>query len=179
MKTRRTLTAGAFLVTSGFLCTVMSFGAQSQTHHRTTGSMNRIRIGCPNVRQREPVLIYDKSGSTLIGEGVHVQLSVYSDGLATYSQFDASNPTGTAIVRTLSVEAVHALVAELAEAGAETGCDEPMVISDAPLTTVTVFGAPGTDTAAHTFSYYDVSSGVFAEVESALQSFIVTQIDGA
>ena len=114
MKTRNVhlLTGGASLALGGFVCTVLTFAQLPQTHTQTAAGRSGITFsarGCANAWAREPVLIYDSTGSTLLGPS-HVQLSVYSDGLATFSRIDPTDPDGADVmVRTLPVEIVQDL----------------------------------------------------------------------
>jgi hypothetical protein len=175
-----TLATGTLLAVGALLFTASTFGAQvSQTHRRTDSAIRTapVNTGCANLHQREPVLIYDKSGSTFLGV-FHVQMSIYSDGLATYSRIGPMEPKGSAMVRTLAQESFQGLVDNLALAGIEELCDDPRMITDMPLVTVTVFGASGTDTTAHTFSYYDAASGEYATVEWLVQRFVATEFEG-
>lgn len=181
MKTRYLLSGGAFLVLGSIVCIALSVSTQAQGIRATADSMRLVRgskSACPNAFEREPVLVYDKTGGTLAG-GVHYQLSVYRDGFATYSRIDPQEPDGRVSVRTLSPAALDALVDSLAAVGAEVLCDDPTEITDVPLATVTVLQGDGADAKAHSFSYYDASAGAPALVESIVQDFIAAEIEGS
>jgi hypothetical protein len=179
MKTRYLVATGAFLFLGGLAAAVLGDSTQAQATRtsRTQLQARALSLGCPNAYQREPVLVYDKTGSTLIGP-IHEQLTVYSDGLATYSRLDYFEPTGRVFVRTLTPAALDQLVHTLAAVGAHVQCDDPTIITDVPLVTVTVLQGDGADAAAHSFSYYDASAGAPGLVESIVQDFISTEIEG-
>jgi hypothetical protein len=173
MKTSHLLTSGAVLAVGGFVCTMFAFGTQI-TPLQDGAAAKQIdhRRECVNARVREPVLIYDATGSTLLGPS-HTQLSVYSDGLTTLSRIDPLNPgSGRVAVRMLSTEAVDALASTLAAAGAGALCDDPLSVADMPLSTITVFGLPGMGAASRTFSYWEGLSGPTLLVDSILQGFV-------
>lgn len=182
MKTRYSLTGGALIVLGGFVCTMLGDSTRAQTIKVKAASRSflparGLGTGCTNAFPREPVLVYDKTGGTLIGP-VHVQLTVYSDGLATYSRIDPLDRDGQVSVRILSAGQVDALVDTLVAVGADVMCDDPTMITDVPLATVTVLQGDGADAAAHSFSYYDAASGAAALVESILRDFIAAEIEG-
>jgi len=175
MKSRYPLTAGALLVLGGFVCTMLGDSTRAQVTTRSSPSSSILQgkglgSGCVKEFPRVPLLVYDRSGGTLIG-AVHTQLTVYSDGLATYSNFDPMSAS-VASVRVLSAREVAGLVDTLAAVGAHVMCDDPMQVTDVPLATVTVLQGEGADAAAHSFSYYSVSAGAQGIVESIVQDFI-------
>jgi len=182
MKTRHAQAAAAFLVLGSLVAAALAVTtpAQSRTGSTqgTTGSIHlapRLAPACPSAFGRQPLVVYDRTGSTLVGP-VHCQLSVYADGLATYSRIDFQDPDGRVLVRTLLPGAVDALVDALLAAGADVLCDDPTPITDVPLATVTVLEGRGADAAAHTFSYYAAPSNASALVESIVQEFIAVEI---
>ena len=182
MKTRSVLASGALLVLAGSVCTMLVGSTSAQAKLRvaaqTFTQAHGLGSGCVKAFQREPVLVYDKTGSTLIG-AVHEQLTVYSDGLATYSKLTPMNGDGEVSVRTLSPRNLAALVDALTAVGAQVMCDDPIQMSDVPLVTVSVLQGEGADAAAHTFSYYDASSGSQGLVEAILRDFIEAQMAGS
>ena len=130
---------------------------------------------------RNPVLIYDVTGGTLIGL-VHRNLVVYDDGTATISKRDETvfPAPGTidedvAIV-SVGQPAVRSLVSELFDEGAGTLCDQSNFFLDVPLTTVTFLRGRG-DQRAHTFSYLG-GGGDYAGVQGAISDFINTYFPG-
>jgi len=182
MKTRYSLAGTAVLVLGGFVCALLGDSSQAQVVKTRVASRSFSPVGgsaqgCPNPFQREPVLVYDKTGGTLLG-AVHEQLTVYRDGLATYSRIDPLERDGQVSVRTLSPAEVDSILNTLLAVGAQVMCDDPTQISDVPLATLTVLQGDGPDAAAHSFSYYAVPTGGPALVESILRNFIAAQIEG-
>lgn len=105
---------------------------------------------------REPVLIFDQTGGTLVGP-VHQNLIVYSDGLMAYSL--ANNvviPGGGEFIdaRIAFHPDVDQLIKDLGAAGAGTLQDGGFFVVDAPVNTVSFFRSPGTNARGNTFSYF-------------------------
>jgi len=172
MKTTQILSRGAVLAVGGFVCTMFAFGTQITPAGNGLSARSLGVERCRNTQPREPVLFYDSSGSTLLGPS-HTQLSIYSDGLVTLSRIDPlESGDGRALVRTISPQAVDSLAASLAAAGAARMCDDPMNVSDMPLTTLTVCSLPGMGDEAHTFSYWAGLTSSAAIVEAILQGFV-------
>lgn len=121
--------------------------------------------------RREPVVIFDVSGGTLLGP-VAEHLAVYDDGFASYSQ---SSPLDNPSVETrmLSPTAIQQLVLDLNAAGAHTLGDQTTTVTDVPLTTVTVFRG-GADARAHTFSYW-LGSNAYSATQGVLADLIETE----
>lgn len=111
---------------------------------------------CPNDIAREPVLIYDQSGSTLSGI-VTRHVCVYGDGTVIASHASG----GTALfpyesgarITHVDPARITKLRTDITQAGVWSLCDESLSLADFPLTTVTVLRG-GTDALAHTYSYY-------------------------
>ena len=181
MKTRNVLAGGALLVLGGVVCATFVESTSAQVKLRvaakTFTQAHGPVSGCVKLFQREPVLVYDKTGGTMIGL-VHEQLTVYSDGLATYSRLDPMNGDGEVSVRTLTARQLASLVDTLVAVGADSMCDDPMQITDVPLVTVSVLQGEGADAAAHSFSYFEATSGAPAIVEGILRDFIAAQMAG-
>lgn len=114
-------------------------------------------IGFPELDiAREPVLIFDQTGGTLVGT-VHQNLIVYSDGLMTYSIannliFNGGQEFIDA--RVAYHPDVEQLIKDLGAAGAATLDDGGFFVSDAPINTVTFFRSPGESSRANTFSFF-------------------------
>ena len=181
MKSRSVMAGGALLVLGGLVCSTLVDSSNAQVKLRVaaktfTPAKGPVS-GCVKLFQREPVLVYDKTGGTMIGL-VHEQLTVYSDGLATYSRLDPMNGDGEVSVRTLTARQLAGLVDTLVAVGADVMCDDPMQITDVPLVTVSVLQGEGADAAAHSFSYYEMTSGAPAIVEGILRDFIAAQMAG-
>lgn len=132
---------------------------------------------CTEVHAIEPVLLYRVSGSTLLG-AVHLQLIVMSDGLVSLSSIDAwTNPAGSTVLASLNSEEALALADELIDAGAMQMCDDPAIVYDAPLATLTMFAA---GVPANTFSYFPVAqSRGFSTIEYVIQGFLQNRFAGA
>ena len=131
---------------------------------------------CPNFIPVEPIVNYDVTGSTLLGP-FHYRYTVYSTGFVTLSRQSATPlfegeiaPLGFGAT-TLSVpkEDVDQLKKDLRAAGAFQLCDQNLFVADIPMTTVTVF-AGGTNSLAHTFSYW-TGSGSYESVQEVLGEF--------
>ncbi|MFT7670760.1 MAG: hypothetical protein ACI8X5_003473 [Planctomycetota bacterium] len=121
--------------------------------------------------QREPVVMFDVSGGTLLGAYAE-HLIVYNDGYASYSimsPFEEARVEG----RMLPGNGAANLLEELEKAGAFEMTDAEGEVSDVPLTTVTVFQG-GTNAAAHSFSYW-LSSGPQGMADDVLSDFIFAQ----
>jgi hypothetical protein len=126
------------------------------------------RNSCPNVLSNEPVVMFEVSGATLVGE-VHRQLTVYGNGRATLSEKIGSGFSRVATTMT-SVEDVNDLRLRLAANGAFMACDQEFLVLDVPLRTLTVFDGE-TDARAHTVSYW-INSDMYAGLDEALEQFI-------
>jgi hypothetical protein len=113
-------------------------------------------LACPDPIPVHPVLIHDIAGSTLIGP-LYRHLIVYSNGHASLSATTYEPDPGRAQTGILTPAETAQLAADLQAAGAFRLCDDDSVISDMPLTTVTVFRG-GPDALAHTYSYLQASS---------------------
>lgn len=109
-------------------------------------------IGFPFVR--EPVLVYDVTGSTLLGP-VHVSLKVYNDGLVSYVSRAQPILGGTDLVHTtlVPVSVVEQLTLDLDAAGADVLPDSILPVFDIPVSTVSFAAEPGTKASIHTFSW--------------------------
>lgn len=145
------------------------------------GSQAQLQITEPvptNPIRREPVLVYDVSGTTLLGFD-HYRLSVYNDGLITVSKkipltlvpVDPSLFEVNAHAKVISESEVEQLRVDLINAGAATLSDDTTTVFDIPLTTVTFFETPGPRAKSNTFSYW-LAGGPFAAVESVVDAFI-------
>lgn len=104
--------------------------------------------------KQEPVLMYNVTGGSL-GGPIHRSMVVYNNGVvsvATESSF-LGNETIEAYSTFVDPTIVRALSSDLAAAGAGSLSDNPAIIFDLPLTTVTYFRGT-TNAKAHTFSYF-------------------------
>lgn len=130
---------------------------------------------CPNKIEVEPVVIYDVSGSTFAGP-FHQHLTVYNSGLATFARATNFSEPEVAVAQ-VSPADIAQLESDLDALGARSLCDIPTLVSDVPLTTVTVF-AGATDARAHTFSFF-LSIKQQGAVKQLLESFIATHFQSA
>ena len=142
---------------------VLSFGAPRGDY--------ALASDCPDVLGGGPILVYDVSGSTLLGP-LHRHLAVYDDGHASYSAaggLPGAQPE--AVFTYVGEKAAAQLLADLRAAGAFQLCDAQLLVSDVPLTTVTVL-TPGTDARAHSFSYWIPTTAGHQQVEQVIQTFL-------
>lgn len=135
------------------------------------GSSQVQRSHCQEFFRREPLVLYDVTGYTFAGILVHAQLSVYDDGLA-----GVSNLTGDTRAVFLDAAEAGALRSALALAGGTTLCDQQLVASDTPLTTLTLLRGRA-DASAHTFSYYS-PEGEYEAIEQVIDDFIDAHFPG-
>jgi hypothetical protein len=106
----------------------------------TTLAEDGLVVATPPPLEREPVLIYDVTGGTLVGP-IHLQLNVFSDGYASLSS--GANPireVGPSVETAwLGRDEAHALQNDLIRAGALRIEVPGSFCADAPITSVTVF----------------------------------------
>lgn len=161
------IAASFTLCAAGALATLALTGLTTSAAPQTAG--------CENVWPHELVLVHDVAGSTLIGPYFQ-HLAVYNDGHAILSRTTYSPDPGAAATAFLTAHEIAELRADLVAAGVGTLCDEPSLVSDVPLTTVTYFR--GTTTAgARTFSYMGAWME-HAAVEQVVQDLIAEKFPG-
>lgn len=144
-------------------------------------SLNSMQViapaACANALVHEPVVVYDISGSTLLGPFFE-HLAVYNDGYAILSATTYAPDPGQCQTSSLTAAEVTQLRQDLVAAGALTLCDDTgLVPSDLPLTTVTMFRGT-TNAAAHTFSYLGGSDPVYDPVDQVLRNLITAKFPG-
>jgi len=116
----------------------------------------------------EPLLVYEVTGGTLLGP-YDLELTVYADGLARLASATQTK-LGRTVTRSVGPEAAHQLATELARVGAFFGGDQTQIVTDMPLSTLTILqGAP--DSRAHTYSWW-LPEGSNQTAPALLQSFI-------
>jgi hypothetical protein len=130
---------------------------------------------CENLIPHEPLLLYDVTGATF-GGPIDIGLTVYGDGTARISSFLAGSNTADARVAYVGTDAARQLVQDLVELGAASLCDVPSFINDLPATTLTIFRG-GTDSRAHTFSWYDARAP-YSTIQQRVQTFIQETFPG-
>jgi hypothetical protein len=151
------------------------------------GDPGRDPAGCPNVRAVEPVLFFDQFGATL-GGPAQTSLRIYSDGTVLLDKIPSRSPAlgggglsraaraNIAAVRHVDREPlgdpIDLLMAALLQLDVDGVCDDGQDYTDVPLSTVTAFADPATDSLAHTFSYWAVADGVHGMIEDEVQNFI-------
>jgi hypothetical protein len=148
----------------------LAVGAQAQATVEGPGSPTALS-DCGSFQKNEPIVVWDVTGATLMGS-VHASLVVYNSGVASV----ASARTGdvrTAFVGQLVAGRLHE---DLVHAGAAALCDQSVVTSDVPLTTLTVLG-DGTDVRAHSFSYWSAEAE-YAAVQATIDDFLATHFSG-
>ena len=121
----------------------------------------------------EPVLVFSLTGGTLTGT-VHAQLAVYNSGFATLAEKSDvvfPNPGEHIDVQTtyLDQRDIRKLRGELKAAGSFDLGDQQLVLSDIPLSTITVLEGPK----ANTFSYF-ASTGAYEAPALVVDDFIAT-----
>ncbi|TDJ79880.1 MAG: hypothetical protein E2O39_00215 [Planctomycetota bacterium] len=132
---------------------------------------------CPNSIRHEPLLIFERSGGTLLGP-MYRSLTVYSDGRVSLSKNDTvfldARVGQDVAVATISISPADAagFWALLVDAGAFSLCDMDAQVTDVPLNTVTIFDGR-TDSNAHTYSYW-IAIDEYAGVGTLLSNFIAT-----
>lgn len=151
----------AFSVLASMLAATSLLGGGTQ-------SQGQLQSIVKNPIQREPIVMFDVSGSTFLGP-VLEHLTIYNDGLASYSN---ASPTGSTSVGSamISSQEINKLIQALEEANAGTLQDQEGTVSDVPLTTVTLFSG-GTNAQAHTYSYW-LGWDNYAAADDVLSEFI-------
>jgi len=130
---------------------------------------------CPESITHEPLVIYDITGFTFIGQLVHVNLVAYSDGFVSLVGLDQAG-VGTVETAFLMPNDIRALRDALRGQGAFQLCDQPLSAADTPLRTVTVFQRRA-DAQAHTYSYFVVQNE-YAGPQQVIDTFIDTHFPG-
>lgn len=146
------LTAGALAVTQQ----EPADGQQVQTRTQN-------RLVC------EPLVIFDSSGSTLLGP-THKHLSVYSNGRVTLSQASGAPNSGRNVSTVINPTTANNFLLTLNRHGVFRLLDQEATVTDVPLNTVTVFNG-STDAAAHTFSYW-LGNGTYQPIQTTIDAFI-------
>lgn len=124
----------------------------------------------PAALESEPVLVFDVSGSTLLGP-VHRHLAVYNSGNVSYATRGPREAVPFVGSTLLDAKRVEALVSGLSAAGAWQGVDQDHAVTDCPLTTVTVLTA-ATDGRAHSFSYWVATQRTHEAVQDLIDAFV-------
>lgn len=130
---------------------------------------------CPNTLPHEPIVLFDVTGFTLAGP-MDIQLTVYNDGTARLCQ--TQSMTGAIDARLNYVTPAEALqlALDLGQLGAGVLCDSDVMVSDVPMSTLTIL-RDATDTRAHTFSWVG-GFGPHGAVEQRLWNFIHATFPG-
>ena len=127
----------------------------------------------PNTIKREPVLVYDLSGTTLVGE-YHTNVVVYNDGFTVFSRRDVTVFPEPDVVEDVATgfatqNQVKTLVAQLTELGAAHEIDADFAFFDVPLATVTFFPKAAPRARANTYSFSSIGT---SGVEDAIDNFV-------
>lgn len=129
---------------------------------------------CPNTIDREPVLVYDQTGSTLSGVLTR-HVCIYDDGTVIAAQASGGTTLfpyeSSARIAHVDPARITKLRTDITQAGVWSLCDEPLGIADFPLTTVTVMRG-GTDAIGHTYSYYIPQSTTNQIVNMFIRNFV-------
>lgn len=124
--------------------------------------------GCVNVIQHEPLLVYEVTGSTLIGP-VDSQLVVYSDGAVRI--VDIANTEAPRAERGVVDPAVVSdLMRDLERFGGRLECDATGQATDIPMHTLTMLRV-GTDARGHTYSWW-IPEGASGAIEERIELFV-------
>ena len=126
-------------------------------------------VGLKQTINRQPVLLYELSGITLLGP-VTQTVVAYSSGDITMSQMIGHSNPPSVIRAQMSVVSLESFLVAMYGAGVAGLQDQEFSVTDAPLRTVTVL-SPGTDAIAHSFSYY-IPDGDYAGVSELLRRFV-------
>jgi hypothetical protein len=141
--------------------------ANSQGSITPGGPVIQPQPNCVNSIVREPVVMFDVSGSTLLGpQALH--MTVYNDGFVTISKkttFPSAIGVESAQIPLLWV---HGLVNRLDHAGALQLCDQDFTVSDIPLTSVSLIGGNGQS---HSFNYW-IGTAQYQRTEQVMRGFI-------
>jgi len=129
---------------------------------------------CDNLLVHEPIVLYDLSGSTLAGP-VDRTLTIYGDGSMKLAATSVDGP-GRYVTSQTTPEVASALQQALVQARASTLCDDPRLVTDVPLHTLTLLDG-AQDGRTHTFSYW-IGDGNYARVDALLEKFINEQFPG-
>lgn len=120
--------------------------------------------------KREPTLIYDVTGSTILGP-IHTSLIVYNDGYVSYSKFESFALEPEEFIHKLVPDViVKRLTNDLRDAGIMNLQDSVSMAVDVPVTTVT-YMRPQINANAHTYSHDSVTVGQL-EVVFIIAEFI-------
>jgi hypothetical protein len=116
----------------------------------------------------EPLLVFDVSGGTLLGE-VHQSLTLYNNGRVSLAEFGRGR-TARNVSRLITVTEAEKFRSMLVAAGALSLTDQANQVMDVPLTTVSIFTGE-TDGTSHTFSYW-IPGSKYAGLQQAVDAFI-------
>ncbi len=126
---------------------------------------------CDNVIVHEPLFVYEVLGSSLIGL-FDSTLTVYADGSLKLADAYATGRDQYARAQ-ITPRAALAMQQSLFKAGGFVLCDDPQVVTDVPLHTLTLLNG-AQDATAHSYSYW-VGDGDYAAVDTLLANFIAEQ----
>ena len=128
---------------------------------------------CINSIVREPVVMFDVSGSTLLGpQALH--MTMYNDGFITISK-KTTFPNAIAVEQANVPQVyVEGLVRRLEFAGALQLCDQQQTVTDVPLTSLTILGGNGQS---HSFNYW-IGTGDYQRTENVMRGFIAHVFPG-
>ncbi len=117
----------------------------------------------------EPILIFDVAGSSFIGE-TNRHAAIYNNGQIVACR---SGVFGVAsAVHYVDPLSVETLRRQLIAAGAMTLPDQPTLVTDMPLTTVTFFAKGRPQACANTFSYFVPENA--AAADQIIATFLAT-----
>jgi hypothetical protein len=154
--------------TPGFVTTLLALSAIALPRPQVTTSAVPLPPPCPNPILREPVVLYEVTGGTLVG-AVDTFLTVYNDGTARLSSSLGGAGIGSSQLALLPPALVDSLRQELSASGALVLCDQPDFTSDTPLQTLTVLRP--SSRRSNTFSWF-AADGDVAQIQAILEAFI-------
>jgi hypothetical protein len=131
---------------------------------------------CVNQLRHEPVVVYEVSGFGL-GGFFDQALTVYGDGSVRLARSTLDGVGSSSRWIYVGQEAAVDFARNLANLGARELCDQPSVVSDLPLTTLTVIG-PQTDARAHTASWWYPETPQLQAIQQRIDTFICTHFGG-
>jgi hypothetical protein len=157
--------------TAGAVLAALVLGGLASTFVTTEA---RVLAPCPEVDPTVPIVMLETAGFGF-GGAIHRRLTVYSNGLATYSEAGGGvlGPASSHAAFThVDAADVAKLRKDLRQAGVFELCDLEQIVADIPMTQITAFRGKGADLEAHTYSYYFAQTAAHSAVEGILNALI-------
>lgn len=157
------------LISLSLVAPVYFAGSQVLQPNRPAAELGGPLTPCPNVIAHEPIVVYEVSGSTLLGP-TDLSLIVYSDGALRLSSSSANEGAGKIASAAIDAEDAAQLAADLVATSVGKGCDQNATVTDMPLKTLTLLRGDA-HAKAHSHSWW-TANGSEARAEFVLESFI-------